>query len=52
MKGKSPKDSKVEMTELVLPQHTNSLGTIFGGVILSGLILLQLLQLKNIVKKW
>ena len=35
MKGKSPKDSKVEMTELVLPQHTNSLGTIFGGVILS-----------------
>jgi acyl-CoA hydrolase len=35
MKAKSPKDSRVEMTEVVLPQHTNSLGTIFGGVILS-----------------
>lgn len=25
------KDSQVEMTEIVLPQDTNSLGTIFGG---------------------
>ena len=33
--GKPPKDSHVEMTELVLPQHTNALGTIFGGVVLS-----------------
>lgn len=32
---KTPKESQVEMTELVLPQHTNALGTIFGGVILS-----------------
>lgn len=27
--------SEVVMTELVLPSHTNSLGTIFGGVIMS-----------------
>ncbi len=32
---KTPSMSKVEMTELVLPQHTNGLGTIFGGVVLS-----------------
>ncbi len=24
-------DSRVEMTQLVLPEHTNALGTIFGG---------------------
>ena len=35
LEGKSPKESHVEMTELVLPQHTNALGTIFGGVDLS-----------------
>lgn len=35
MKTKTPKNSQVDMTEIVLPQHTNSLGTIFGGVILS-----------------
>ena len=29
------KDSEVEMTEMVLPQHTNALGTVFGGVVLS-----------------
>lgn len=34
-KEKSPKDSIVEMTEIVLPQHTNALGTVFGGVIMS-----------------
>ena len=28
-------DSKTVMTEMVLPQHTNALGTIFGGVIMS-----------------
>lgn len=28
-------DSKVIMTELVLPSHTNALGSIFGGVIMS-----------------
>ncbi len=27
--------SRVTMTELVLPTHTNSLGTIFGGVVMS-----------------
>lgn len=32
---KSPSDSWVEMTELVLPQHTNALGTVFGGVVMS-----------------
>ncbi len=29
------KDSKVEMTEIVLPSHTNQLGTIFGGQIMA-----------------
>ena len=27
--------SQVTMTELVLPQHTNALGSIFGGVVMS-----------------
>ena len=35
MTHKNPKESQVVMTELVLPQHTNALGTIFGGVVLS-----------------
>ncbi|MFK7823506.1 MAG: acyl-CoA thioesterase [Oligoflexales bacterium] len=35
LEGKPPNNSLVEMTELVLPQHTNALGTIFGGVVLS-----------------
>lgn len=29
------RESLTTMTELVLPQHTNALGTIFGGVIMS-----------------
>jgi acyl-CoA hydrolase len=33
--GKTPSDSVVIMTELVLPSHTNALGTIFGGQIMS-----------------
>lgn len=33
--AKSVKSSQVVMTELVLPSHTNSLGSIFGGVIMS-----------------
>lgn len=33
--GKSPSDSEVSMTELILPSHTNALGTAFGGAILS-----------------
>lgn len=33
--GKSPKESEVTMTEIVLPSDTNALGTIFGGKIMS-----------------
>lgn len=35
MTPKNPKDSEVIMTELVLPQHTNALGSIFGGTVMS-----------------
>ncbi len=35
MNGKNVTDSEVIMTELVLPQHTNALGSIFGGVVMS-----------------
>jgi acyl-CoA hydrolase len=35
MEAKSPKESEVMMTELVLPEHTNAIGTIFGGVVMS-----------------
>jgi len=34
----SPKPSRlshVEMTEMVLPQHTNAIGTVFGGTVMS-----------------
>jgi acyl-CoA hydrolase len=34
-KAKSPSESSVTMTEIVLPQHTNALGTIFGGTVMS-----------------
>ena len=34
MTGKSPRASRVEMTELVLPGDTNQLGTIFGGKVM------------------
>ncbi len=34
-KGKSVRSSQVIMTELVLPQHTNAIGTMFGGVLMS-----------------
>lgn len=30
-KGKSPKESEIEMTELVLPNDTNLLGNLLGG---------------------
>jgi len=33
--SKSPKDSTVTMTEIVLPSDANALGTIFGGKIMS-----------------
>jgi acyl-CoA hydrolase len=32
---KTPADSSVIMTELVLPQHTNALGSIFGGTVMA-----------------
>ena len=35
MEAKPPSESFTEMTELVLPQHTNAVGTAFGGVIMS-----------------
>ena len=35
MKAKAPSDSFTEMTELVLPHHTNAIGTAFGGAIMS-----------------
>ena len=35
MKARPVSLSKVVMTELVLPSHTNSLGTIFGGTVMS-----------------
>ena len=35
MEPKPVADSHVEMTELVLPSHTNHLGTAFGGVIMA-----------------
>jgi acyl-CoA hydrolase len=35
MEAKPAIQSSVEMTELVLPSHTNHLGTAFGGVIMS-----------------
>lgn len=33
--SKGPDDDEVIMTEIVLPSHTNALGTVFGGVIMS-----------------
>jgi acyl-CoA hydrolase len=35
MEARTVSKSKVIMTELVLPSHTNALGSIFGGVIMS-----------------
>ena len=35
MKGKTPSESRVVMTQLVLPTDTNALDTIFGGVVMS-----------------
>lgn len=33
--AKAPSLSQVTMTQLVLPSHTNALGTIFGGTVMS-----------------
>lgn len=35
MDAKAPSESFTEMTEIVMPQHTNTIGTAFGGVIMS-----------------
>lgn len=35
MSKKSPRESEVIMTELVLPQHTNDMSTVFGGMVMS-----------------
>lgn len=32
---KSPSESAVIMTEIVLPQHTNAIGSIFGGTVMA-----------------
>jgi uncharacterized protein (TIGR00369 family) len=34
-KNKTPKDSEVEMREMVMPNHTNPQNTVFGGVVMS-----------------
>lgn len=33
--AKAPRASWVEMTEIVMPQHTNALGSVFGGTVVS-----------------
>lgn len=33
--GRSPRESETISTEIVLPQHTNAIGTAFGGTIMS-----------------
>jgi acyl-CoA hydrolase len=35
LEPKAPSESAVTMTEIVLPQHTNALGSIFGGTVMS-----------------
>lgn len=35
LKTKTPRDSAVEMREIVMPHHSNSLNTIFGGQVMS-----------------
>jgi len=34
-KGRAPSESTVTTTHIVLPSHTNALGTIFGGTVMS-----------------
>ena len=31
--GRTPRETQTEMTELVLPQHANAVGTTFGGTV-------------------
>lgn len=35
LETKHPKDSQIEMREMVMPNHTNAQGTIFGGQVMS-----------------
>ncbi|MGH7569497.1 MAG: acyl-CoA thioesterase [Gemmatimonadales bacterium] len=35
MKGRHPRESETVMSELMMPQHANIMGNVFGGVILS-----------------
>lgn len=35
MKTKTPRESAIEMREIVMPHHSNALGTIFGGIVMS-----------------
>src|ERR1044071_6540019 len=35
MQPKQPRDSETVMSELMMPQHANIMGNVFGGVILS-----------------
>ncbi len=35
MHGRHPRDSEAVMSELMMPQHANAMGNVFGGVILS-----------------
>ncbi len=35
MDAKKPSDSRVEMTQIVLPTHTNRFGTVFGGQVMA-----------------
>ncbi|MBI4538011.1 MAG: acyl-CoA thioesterase [Gemmatimonadetes bacterium] len=34
-RGRSPRESEASISELIMPQHVNNLGSVFGGVILS-----------------
>ena len=35
MQGRHPRESEAVMSELMMPQHANAMGNVFGGVILS-----------------
>ena len=35
MQGRHPRESEVVMSELMMPQHANVMGNVFGGVLLS-----------------
>ncbi len=35
MRGRHPRESETVMSELMMPQHANIMGNVFGGVILS-----------------